>query len=73
MAGHLLINSGSNESSLAPQFKWLDNTFNVVINFKTIFYLGIPTFSVLSSSSRPFISPEKSGLLGPLTNLEGKK
>jgi hypothetical protein len=28
MAGHLLFNSGSNESSLAPQFKWLDNTFN---------------------------------------------
>ncbi len=27
MAGHLLFNSGSNESSLAPQFKWLDNTF----------------------------------------------
>jgi hypothetical protein len=30
MAGHLLFNSGSNESSLAPQFKWLDNTFNSV-------------------------------------------
>ncbi len=29
MAGHLLFNSGSNESSLAPQFQWLDNTFNV--------------------------------------------
>ncbi len=29
MAGHLLFNSGSNESSLAPQFKWLDNTFNI--------------------------------------------
>jgi hypothetical protein len=28
MAGHLFFNSGSNESSLAPQFKWLDNTFN---------------------------------------------
>ncbi len=27
MAGHLLFNSGSNESILAPQFKWLDNTF----------------------------------------------
>jgi hypothetical protein len=27
MAGHLLFNSGSNEASLAPQFKWLDNTF----------------------------------------------
>jgi hypothetical protein len=27
MAGHLLFNSGWNESSLAPQFKWLDNTF----------------------------------------------
>ena len=27
MAGHLLFNSGSNESTLAPQFKWLDNTF----------------------------------------------
>ncbi len=27
MAGHLLFNSGSNESSLAPQLKWLDNTF----------------------------------------------
>jgi hypothetical protein len=31
MAGHLLFNSGSNESSLAPQFKWLDNTFKVYI------------------------------------------
>ncbi len=31
MAGHLLFNSGSNESSLAPQFKWLDNTFNPFI------------------------------------------
>jgi hypothetical protein len=30
MAGHLLFNSGSNESSLAPQFKWLDNTFKEV-------------------------------------------
>jgi hypothetical protein len=29
MAGHLLFNSGSNKSSLAPQVKWLDNTFNV--------------------------------------------
>ncbi len=27
MVGHLLFNNGSNESSLAPQFKWLDNTF----------------------------------------------
>ena len=27
MAGHLLFNSGSNKSTLAPQFKWLDNTF----------------------------------------------
>ncbi len=33
MAGHLLFNSGSNESSLAPQFKWLDNTFNNVAAF----------------------------------------
>ncbi len=31
MAGHLLFNSGSNESSLAPQFKWLDNTFKVFL------------------------------------------
>ncbi len=31
MAGHLLFNSGSNESSLAPQFKWLDNTFNMAV------------------------------------------
>ena len=30
MAGHLLFNSGSNESSLAPQFKWLDNTFKCI-------------------------------------------
>ncbi len=30
MAGHLLFNSGSNESSLVPQFKWLDNTFKVI-------------------------------------------
>jgi hypothetical protein len=29
MAGHLLFNSGSNESSLDPQFKWLDNTFKL--------------------------------------------
>jgi hypothetical protein len=32
MAGHLLFNSGSNESSLAPQFKWLDNTFKAKMN-----------------------------------------
>ena len=32
MAGHLLFNSGSNESSLAPQFKWLDNTFKLLEN-----------------------------------------
>jgi hypothetical protein len=31
MAGHLLFNSGSNESSLAPQFKWLDNTFKLAL------------------------------------------
>jgi hypothetical protein len=30
MAGHLLFNSGSNESSLAPQFKWLDSTLKSV-------------------------------------------
>ncbi len=26
LAGHLLFNIGWNESSLAPQFEWLDNT-----------------------------------------------
>jgi hypothetical protein len=31
MADHLLFNSGSNESSLAPQFKWLDNTFKRLV------------------------------------------
>jgi hypothetical protein len=36
MAGHLLFNSGSNESSLAPQFKWLDNTFNLHISQQLI-------------------------------------
>jgi hypothetical protein len=37
MAGHLLFNSGSNESSLAPQFKWLDNTFkNSVLLFHLV-------------------------------------
>jgi hypothetical protein len=35
MAGHLLFNSGSNESSLAPQFKWLDNTFKHFSKMKT--------------------------------------
>ncbi len=30
LAGHLVFNSGWNESSLAPQFKWLDNTFKHV-------------------------------------------
>ncbi len=34
MAGHLLFNSGSNESSLAPQFKWLDNTFKTYLPIK---------------------------------------
>ncbi len=43
MAGHLLFNSGSNESSLALQFKWLDNTFK---NF---------VFTVLSRSSKVLI------------------
>ncbi len=33
MAGHLLFNSGSNESSLAPQLKWLDNTFNGLLSY----------------------------------------
>ena len=28
LAGPLVFYSGSNESSLAPQFKWLDTTFN---------------------------------------------
>ena len=37
MAGHLLFNSGSNESSLAPQFKWLDNTFKPLGHL----YLGV--------------------------------
>jgi hypothetical protein len=36
MAGHLLFNSGSNESSLAPQFKWLDNTFKQVKAYSLI-------------------------------------
>ncbi len=36
MAGHLLFNSGSNESSLAPQFKWLDNTFKQIKQIKKI-------------------------------------
>jgi hypothetical protein len=41
MAGHLLFNSGSNESSLAPQFKWLDNTFNCLRPFPLLgFCLG---------------------------------
>jgi hypothetical protein len=30
LAGHLVFNSGSNESRLAPQFKWLEYTFNRV-------------------------------------------
>jgi len=38
MAGHLLFNSGSNESSLAPQFKWLDNTFNTKRPTLVLFY-----------------------------------
>jgi hypothetical protein len=33
MAGHLLFNSGLNESSLAPQFKWLDNTSKTTFLF----------------------------------------
>jgi hypothetical protein len=41
MAGHLLCNSGSNESSRAPQFKWLDNTFKGAVqrNFKFVFFI----------------------------------
>jgi hypothetical protein len=35
MAGHLLFNSGSNESSLAPQFKWLDNTFKYACRYSS--------------------------------------
>ncbi len=41
MAGHLLFDSGSNVSSLAPQFKWLDNTFKLICalaNFKDLFH-----------------------------------
>jgi hypothetical protein len=43
MAGHLLFNSGSNESSLAPQFKWLDNTFKLLSTLISIemFFSGV--------------------------------
>ncbi len=42
MAGHLLFNSGLNESSLAPQFKWLDSTFQVVFLAECVnFFLTI--------------------------------
>ncbi len=36
MASHLLFHSGLNESSLAPQFKWLDNTFKAEISTRII-------------------------------------
>ncbi len=48
MAGHLLFNSGSNESSLAPQFKWLDNTFKAYI------YPFMSSKSQYSSWDSPF-------------------
>jgi hypothetical protein len=51
MAGHLLFNSGSNESSLAPQFKWLDNTFN---HYNTAQYLPAERESDTSFSTQAF-------------------
>jgi hypothetical protein len=41
MAGHLLFNSGSNESSLAPQFKWLDNTFKLIFGSVRFFLVNV--------------------------------
>ena len=40
LAGHLVFNSGSNESSLAPQFKWLDNTFKLLSLSPIFFFLA---------------------------------
>ncbi len=64
MAGHLLFNSGSNESSLAPQFKWLDNTFKLILysfssnrtSFETIQYLltQYTRFGLKQQQRRPF-------------------
>jgi hypothetical protein len=56
MAGHLLFNSGSNESSLAPQFKWLDNTFKGLSSMSRPAPIGppaihLPFFAILSSLS----------------------
>ena len=34
LAGHLVFNSGSNESRLAPQFKWLEYTFKELVSQK---------------------------------------
>ncbi len=64
MAGHLLFNSGSNETSLAPQFKWLDNTFNftvfLLINFRV--HIQFSDSSQLLFSISKFISIKRTNL-----------
>ncbi len=68
MAGYLLFNRGSNESSLAPQFKWLDNTFNAhhcrfhtwfLLNPGTAFpYLtSLQKFSLFAVHFKQFLGP----------------
>jgi len=62
MAGHLLFNSGWNESSLAPQFKWLDNTFKALLEkcFRSTFrveYAQEKVFNWLTIVKQPY-TPE---------------
>ncbi len=64
MAGHLLFNSGSNESCLAPQFKWLDNTFKYCRDgnegIEGSISTGLPlslSFSSNGSPALPVLSP----------------
>ncbi len=61
MAGHLLFNSGSNESSLAPQFKWLDNTFNFCKQCRNP---GVPA-SVRECEMLSSVYPHKNHPLSP--------
>jgi hypothetical protein len=47
LAGHLVFNIKSNESSLAPQFKWLEYTFNSIFILRVIMSELLTTIHVL--------------------------
>ncbi len=56
LAGHLVFNSGSNESRLAPQFKWLEYTFKCCFVKKTPDIISPKSFS---KRGRPCSKPNR--------------